>query len=234
MSTIHTAKEIAVRLETTKAFRSAGLVTTAVAAMFISALPGLGPIAVAADKLGGKLFQPDLEGDFTKLCRLVSDLGPEIEKIATIEERLQAVAAVVNENAALRVQVEELAKRIAPAVQSEFGVFTDAGQQTFADIVIKNMTVSVEATAGGVNRLHNVKSSGGNVYFRSSAGGRQEVSHSSFTGLAGGVGMDGLGIQGPISAPVNEVSGVSFGPGGSISFGPGSSLTFGAPPKSKK
>jgi hypothetical protein len=234
VASLKAAAEIATELEGSKAWRDAGRIATAIGATMMAAVPGFGgPAAVAVDKLGTRFFESDLEPKFVKLCRLVAELEPEIEKINDLEEQLSAVAAVVSANASLAKQVAELLEGIQPQSQAVFGVSTDAGSQTFVNVSIENMMVLAQAHAGGVNRFHRIQTSGGDVHFNSTTGGKQEISDSVFRGGQGGaVGMDRLTVSGPIKTIDSPTgAGVAFGIGGQIAFGPGGKLVFGGAPK---
>ena len=234
MDRLKRAAEIAKSLEDTKGFRGAGQVTVGVGSVLLAAIPGLGALGTALDKVGSRLFDADLEPKFVELCRLVSTLSPDIERITSLEERLSAVALTVSENKALLERVEALAAKIDVTAQEVFGVYTNQGSQSFSEIVIENMRVVAEAHGGGANRFHRVQTSNGDVKFIATGGAEQHVSESVFRGRGGAVGLDQVSLGGHMGVDTTGGAGIGFGPNGSISFGPGGSIGFGPPLKKPK
>jgi hypothetical protein len=227
------ARQIAQALERTSAARKDREYALTVISVLVNFIPGLGgAMGRVVDEANVKFNDPDLEGKFVEICKLLSDLSPQLSRIDDLDARLQAVTETVRQNQSIMDRIATLASAMFP-IMRQFNATNIASEQEFVNVTITNMKSTFVTTGGGTTTLNHVQSAGGDVDFRSQGGGRQVVTGSQFSGDRGGVGLDKLQIQGPVGTRTDDGPGPSvvFGPGGSIGFGPGGSMIFQAPPQ---
>lgn len=206
-------------------WKAKGKIVTDLGAIIFSLIP---PVGVAIDKIGDRLFEPDLNKKIQQLAELIQLLAPEIEKLDDIEAQLGAIFILLEKNQSLLDKLNSICLTLNASLPQNFHVYTDASLQEFIRVTVGNMNVKIEAHNQGANVLYRFKTSGGDVQFYSTTGGQQRIYDSEFEGKSGGkVGMNNLGIKGPIRTFDNEKgTGVGFGPGGKISFGRDGKLSF--------
>lgn len=174
-------------------------------------------MSVLVDRLGDALLSADLEKKTQELAHLVSLIEPAIEEVPELDRRIKMLATTVEANAVVLERLRSLVRALEPTARhANFAINTDGGVQTFVDVTIRDFFVRANALNGGLNILQNVRTVGPGVEFNSSNGGRQHVVNSTFEGRTGSVGMNQIGIQGPVST---KESGITLGNGGRIVFG---------------
>ena len=226
MSLKEKARQIDEQIKNDPKWKDAGKIVTDLGAVIFSLIP---PVGVAIDKVGDRLLEPDLNRKIKQLAELITAFAPEIDKLDNIEARLGAIFILLEKNQSLLERLNSICIEFNQSVPREFYVYTDNSLQEFIRVTVQDMNVRIEAHNQGSNILYRFKTSGGDVQFYSTSGGQQRVYDSEFRGKSGGVvGMNNLGISGPIKTFDNEKgTGVAFGPGGKIMFGPGGKLGFG-------
>lgn len=217
MSAFNRAAEIAAELEKHAKWRAHGRTVTTIATAILAAIPGAGAASVLVDRLGDQLLSAGLESKTQELAHLVSLLEPAIDEIPELDRRMEMLAATVKANAVAMNRLKQLVQALEPTARhANFTINTDGGTQTFVNVTIRDFLVSATAHNGGQNILQNVRTVGPGVEFNSSNGGSQHVVDSTFEGRTGSVGMNQIGIQGPVAT---KESGIALGDGGRIVFG---------------
>ncbi|MDO8527760.1 MAG: hypothetical protein Q7T03_08750 [Deltaproteobacteria bacterium] len=223
------AAAIADELENQPAWKKTGKFATDLAAIILAGIPVAGSASVVVDKIGNKLFEPAIQKNLVQLAKIVEGLAPDIEKIQTLEDQVGAMLVFLQENKSVLQRLDEIYNKLGIEEKKTFGVLTDNSLQEFVEVTVKDMNVRMEARNRGENILYRFRSSGGDVEFVSTAESQQRVYQSTFTGQHGGtVGMDGLGVAGPVQTfDHKNGTGVGFGSGGTLTFEQGSVITFG-------
>lgn len=197
-TTVSRASEIAAELRKSEAWRTRGDVLLTVASAILAAIPGMGPAAVVADKMGSKLLDGDLEQRFQELCAVVAVLEPGFDRIESLEARTAELSRLVTAHAALATRATALAAALTDRVDEVRVTTANGSTQTFADILINNMRLVAEAHRNSANTFDNTHVVGP-AHFYADNQSHQDVSRSTFSAPIGGqIGVDGARLRGGI------------------------------------
>jgi hypothetical protein len=197
-ATVRRAREIAAELQKSEAWRARGEVLLTVASAILAAIPGMGPAAAAADKIGSKLLDGDLEHRFQELCAVVAVLEPGFDRIESLEERVAELGRLVTTHAALATHTAALAAALTDRVDEVRVTTANGSTQSFADILINNMRLVAEARGNSANTFDNTHIVGP-AHFYADNQSHQDVSRSTFSAPIGGqIEVDGARLRGGI------------------------------------
>ncbi len=222
------AAQIAAELRKSEPLRLRGNVFLMTATAILAAIPGLGPAAVVADKLGSKLLDGDLEQKLQELCDVVAVLEPNLERIHELDDQVAVLSGLLARNPTLTGLATGIARTLVEQMP-EFRVATTNGSsQTFTDVMIRGMRLISEARSESRNTYQGTHVSG-DALFMADGRSHQDVSGSTFSAPGGGsIRLDGTRLRGGVHvkpSPPREGQSLKSGDEiGSVSFVADSSL----------
>ena len=176
-------------------------------------IPGIQQAGMALDRhLGDKAFNLQLEELWTE----ISNANELVSKVTSLEEAIQEIAKTIESSPELEVKTNQFISSLSNS-QKEFSVLTEhqSYQEIRSSIIHADISAFV-AKDGSTNVIQNSTVNAEKTHLHATGNSKNFVDGTTFQGSQGGVSMQGITTQGPISV---QGSGIGFGAGGSISFG---------------
>ena len=183
-------------------------------------------IQEAGQALEAHLAEKEFQTEVARIWGAIQALNPAVDRIDKLEDAIAEVARTVEENGALRADVERFIHRVAD-VDAEFRILTS--NQSFQSIVNTLVVAEravVEATGNSTNVLNGVQVRSGSTLLKATEGSANYVTGSTFGDATGSVTLQGVHTVGAVSM---QGSSVGMNEGTSINLGEGSAILFGVP-----
>lgn len=176
-------------------------------------IPGIQQAGMALDRhLGDKAFNSQLE----ELWAEISKANELVGKVGTLEEAIQEIAKTIESFPELETKTKQFIASLSKS-QKEFTVLTEAhSYQELRNSIVHADISAFVAKDGSTNVIQDSTVNSEKTHLHATENSKNFVDGTTFQGNLGGVSMQGITTQGPISV---QGSGIGFGAGGSISFG---------------
>ncbi|MCL1047566.1 hypothetical protein L2737_19885 [Shewanella electrodiphila] len=176
-------------------------------------IPGIQQAGMALDRhLGDKAFNSQLE----ELWAEISKANELVGKVGTLEEAIQEIAKTIESFPELEAKTKQFIASLSKS-QKEFTVLTeDHSYQELRNSIVHADISAFVAKDGSTNVIQDSTVNSEKTHLHATGNSKNFVDGTTFQGNLGGVSMQGITTQGPISV---QGSGIGFGAGGSISFG---------------
>lgn len=179
-------------------------------------IPVIQQVGQAVDR---HLSDKDIDNRLQQLWERVVALNAAAQTAETVEDAVLEVARTVESNSELQQETRALLQQLG-IQQKEFTAISEEGSfQSILNSLIVAESAVFSSRTGATTSIEGTTVHADRTLLHATGGSKNYINNSTFQGIGGSVGMQGISTQGNITVQ-----------GSSVGFGPGSSLVFGGNP----
>jgi hypothetical protein len=187
-------------------------------AFCLSMLP-IPVIQQAGQAVDRHLSDKDLDSRLEQLWEKVIALNAAAQSAETVEDAVLEVARAVESSIELQQETRALLQELG-VQQNEFIAISEEGSfQSILNSLVVAESAVFSSRSGGTTTIEGTEVHANRTLLHSTGGSKNYINNSTFQGIGGTVGMQGISTQGNITLQ-----------GSSVRFRPGSAMTFGGNP----
>ncbi|QYR52963.1 hypothetical protein [Lysobacter soyae] len=179
-------------------------------------IPVIQQVGQAVDR---HLSDKDLDDRLQGLWDKVVALNAAAQTAETVEDAVIEVARAVESSPELQQETRALLQQLGIQQKEFIAIAEDGSFQSILNSLVVAESAVFSSRSGATTSIEGATVQADRTLLHSTGGSKNYVSNSTFQGVGGSVGMQGISTQGNITVQ-----------GSSVGFGPNSSLSFGGNP----